>query len=485
MQVFSLEEQKKDTTDGQRVSESGLHSHLSSSESVLPALVAAKPTAYDVFRLMTTFTRAPSLQAMLYGSAQLITRVIEQALCLVFLPRPLHVGQFQLAACIPTLREEEVEMHPLIIPSALQERLRDATLRGRVLRLSTQEQELLNPFKKLEYAELCAVPLILGDTCPGMILCYSRGALQLPGEEQLILCTLASQMALAIEHYQRIEREACEQQQQVHAFMSDLLDADAGWRAAALQKRACLLGCDLTMPHLVVSLQLLPVSGTGLLPEEERVARRREASTRTRHHIHQHYPGSLTDGESEQLLCLLPRIARTTIDAVNQEFDTLAARLHDEEHISLFVGISTPCHALSEYRSGYAQAQEALQVAHWLRQQGGSAAFDTLGVYRYLYRFACENVQSDAYQAQIATLAAYDRCRHTSLLETLELYLECGTNIADTAEELHIHRNTVQQRLERIQSICQLDLAQRAHRLALLVALKVHRMTSSADGQLA
>jgi DNA-binding PucR family transcriptional regulator len=118
-------------------------------------------------------------------------------------------------------------------------------------------------------------------------------------------------------------------------------------------------------------------------------------------------------------------------------------------------------------------------VAQWLRQQGGSASFDTLGVYRYLYRFARENVLSDAYQTQIATLAAYDQCRHTNLLETLETYLECGTNIADTSEQLHIHRNTVQQRLERIQSLCLLDLSQRANRLPLLVALKIYRLTSS------
>lgn len=473
MQVFSPEQLKEDN-DGQRPS-----------EPMPPAFVAAKPTIYDVFCLMTTLTQASSLQAMLHESAQIITQVIEKVLCLILLPRPLHSSQLQLAACVPALLGvsrfdmEEAEMQVVTIPTALRERLQDATLHGRVLRLNTQEQEILNPFKKVEYADLCAIPLILGDMYLGMILCYSSVPLQVTDEEQLILCTLARQMALAIEHYQRIEREACEQQQQVHAFMSDLLHADASYTAAALQKRACLLGCNLATPHLVVSLHLLPVLGNSILTEEERVARIRGASTRTRHHIHELYPGSLTDGESDQILCLLRLEPGRTIDAVNQELDTLAASLRDEEHMSLCVGISMPCQALSEYRSGYAQAQEALQVAQWLRQQGGSASFDTLGVYRYLYRFARENVLSDVYQAQIATLAAYDRCRHTNLLETLETYLECGTNIAETSEQLHIHRNTVQQRLERIQSLCLLDLSQRANRLPLLVALKVHRLTSS------
>ncbi len=478
MQVFSPEQLKEDN-DAQRPSESGLHSHLPSSDALLPTLIAAKPTIYDVFRLMTTLTQASSLQAMLHESAQIITQVIEKVLCLILLPRPVHSSQLQLAACVPALLGEEVEMQTVTVPTTLRERLQDATLHGRVLRLNTQEQEILNPFKKVEYADLCATPLILGDTHLGMILCYSSIPLQVTDEEQLILCTLARQMALAIEHYQRIEREACEQQKQVHAFMTDLLHADASYTAAALQKRACLLGCNLAAPHLVVSLQLLPLWGNSIPTEEERITRIRGASTRTRRHIHKLYPGSLSDGESDQILCLLRLETGRTIDAVNQELDTLAALLRDEEHMSLFVGISTPCQVLSEYRCGYAQAQEALQVAQWLRQHSGSASFEALGVYRYLYRFARENVLSDAYQAQIATLAAYDRCRHTNLLETLETYLECGTNIADTSEQLHIHRNTVQQRLERIQSLCLLDLSQRANRLPLLVALKVHRLTSS------
>jgi sugar diacid utilization regulator len=481
MQVFSLE-QIKEHADGQGPSDFGLHSHLSSSEPVLPPPIVAKPTVYDVFRLMTTLTQAPSLQAMLHESTQMITRVIEQVLCLILLPRPLHSSQLQLAACVPALLGEGVEMQAVTIPADLMERLQGAVVHGRVLQLSTQEQDALNPFKDLEYADLCAIPLIRGDTYLGMILCYSSIPFHLPDEEQLILCMLASQMALAVGHYQRVEREEREQQQrQVHAFMSDLLHADAIYTGAVLQKRACLLGCNLAAPHLVVSLQLLPLLGNSSVTEEERFARIRAASTRTRRYIHEQYPGSLTDGESEQILCLLHLETGRTVDAVNQEFDKLAALLRDGQHMSLFAGISTPCHALNEYRRGYAQAQEALQVTQWLRQQGGSASFDTLGVYRYLYRFARENVLSDAYQAQIATLAAYDQCRHTNLLETLETYLECGMNIAEASHLLHVHRNTIQQRLERIQSLCALDLGQRTNWLPFLVALKVHRLTSPGE----
>jgi sugar diacid utilization regulator len=479
MQVFSLEQLKKDT-NGQRLSQSDLHPYLSSSESVLPAIITVKAAVYDVFRLMTTLTEAPSLQALLHRSTQMIAQVIDAGICLILLTEPSHREQYHIVAPLPLLLQREVERHPVTIPAPLLERLRDAMQQGRLLRLSTQEQDLLNPLINVDYADMWALPLILGDTSFGMILCYSGVPCQVADEGQLVLCTLARQMALAIEHHQRTEREACEQQQkEVYTFMSDLFHIDASCTEAALQKWACKLGCNLAVPHLVVSIHLLPLLGNYSVTEDERVIRTRYAATQVKRHICTQYPGSLVTDDGEHVRCLLRLEAESMTEEVNRDFDKLAEQLSNEHQVSLFAGISIPCRTVGDYRHGYAQAQEALQVVQWLKQKGGTASFNTLGIYRYLYRFAQQNTLRDQYQAQVAALADYDQSRHTNLLETLELYLECGRNIAETSEQLHIHRNTVQQRLERIQSVCLLDLSQRVHWLPLLVALKVHRLTSA------
>jgi sugar diacid utilization regulator len=273
------------------------------------------------------------------------------------------------------------------------------------------------------------------------------------------------------------EREQ-QQRQVLHAFMHDLLHPTTLCAEAALQKRACTIGWNLAAPHLVVSMQLLPLVGNSVVREDERLARTRRASAQMKRCLQEHYPGSLTDGDDEQLLCLLRLETERAVDMVNQWFDELAELLHNEQHIGLFAGISTPCYALSEYRRGYAEAQEALQVVQWLKQKRGSATFNELGVYRYLYRFAQENTVRDQYQAQITILATYDRQRKTNLLATLEAYLEGGTNIARASSQLHIHRNTMLQRLERIQSLCSVDLEQHTNWLPLLVAIKLYQIAS-------
>ncbi|MCB0089349.1 MAG: helix-turn-helix domain-containing protein [Caldilineaceae bacterium] len=56
---------------------------------------------------------------------------------------------------------------------------------------------------------------------------------------------------------------------------------------------------------------------------------------------------------------------------------------------------------------------------------------------------------------------------------TLEAFFECHGNLSQTAAQLHIHRNTLTYRLERIAEIAQLDLNDADARFSLQLALKL------------
>ena len=55
--------------------------------------------------------------------------------------------------------------------------------------------------------------------------------------------------------------------------------------------------------------------------------------------------------------------------------------------------------------------------------------------------------------ATLEPLAEWDRTRSAELMETLLTYLECGRNTAAASRALHIHPNTLRQRLERITAL--------------------------------
>jgi len=58
----------------------------------------------------------------------------------------------------------------------------------------------------------------------------------------------------------------------------------------------------------------------------------------------------------------------------------------------------------------------------------------------------------------IQLLAEHDTHHSTGLIGTLETYLDTGCNAQQAAERLYLHRNTLAQRLAKIESLTLLDL---------------------------
>jgi DNA-binding PucR family transcriptional regulator len=163
--------------------------------------------------------------------------------------------------------------------------------------------------------------------------------------------------------------------------------------------------------------------------------------------------------------------------------------MRNEYDVYLSVGIGNTCQHISDYRRGFAEANEALQMgqnlhdnkAHEAKRHPIVTHFNDLGVYRYLYKIAHMDDLRDVYQDQIAHIDSYDRRKNTDLLDTLETYLECAGNLTKTSERLFVHRNTLIQRLERLQSLCDIDLQERANWLTLQVAIKVYKLRNSGE----
>jgi DNA-binding PucR family transcriptional regulator len=62
-----------------------------------------------------------------------------------------------------------------------------------------------------------------------------------------------------------------------------------------------------------------------------------------------------------------------------------------------------------------------------------------------------------------------------SLVETLQVYLECNCNLNRTAERLYLHKNTLLYRLNHIRSILRCDLQDADARLLLMLSFKLRQ----------
>lgn len=76
-------------------------------------------------------------------------------------------------------------------------------------------------------------------------------------------------------------------------------------------------------------------------------------------------------------------------------------------------------------------------------------------------------------------VVAYDRRRGTDLVRTLDAYFASGMSPARTKDELHVHVNTVAQRLERVGRLLGPDWQSPARALEIQLALRLHALSDA------
>jgi hypothetical protein len=247
--------------------------------------------------------------------------------------------------------------------------------------------------------------------------------------------------------------------------VGDLFDALAQDRPQVAEARARAAGHDCDQPHVLAVLEPLGA------PEGGWSAFAARAEARLRRAV----PGALCDHGDEGLRVLFGLGGGDAVSALTR-IDGVLEGLAAEE--GLAAGRSEPRHGLSGGERGLVEAACAARVARAVAPAGGARAYGELGVYRYLAQIPDGQVPDERHAAAITTLAAYDAKRRTALLQTLERHLGDRGALAATARALYIHTNTLRQRLERIESLTGLDLAQE-DLLSLELALKLARLHGS------
>jgi sugar diacid utilization regulator len=105
-------------------------------------------------------------------------------------------------------------------------------------------------------------------------------------------------------------------------------------------------------------------------------------------------------------------------------------------------------------------------------------AFEDTGAYRLLLPAMSEDPGElqRFYDETIAPLVAYDEQYETDLVATLETFLDCDGNVANTAGRLFTHRHTIRYRLERVRELTGHDVGSTDGRERLGLGLKAMRV---------
>lgn len=146
---------------------------------------------------------------------------------------------------------------------------------------------------------------------------------------------------------------------------------------------------------------------------------------------------------------------------------------------ALSIGVGRSTENLTRLAESYEQALEALDTAMIFQpKEGGVTSFDALGVLYWLRHLPDDVRAKNPYHQAIRLLAEHDADHTTRLVSTLETYLDVGSNAQQAAERLYLHRNTLAQRLAKIESLTDLNLHDPNVLLNLNIALKDWRLHS-------
>jgi hypothetical protein len=226
-----------------------------------------------------------------------------------------------------------------------------------------------------------------------------------------------------------------------------------------LRSRASRLGVRLDKPHVLVVL----ATNDGAPRQRTFSWAATYASTR----------GGLAAARQSRIVLLLPgadpgAAARTVVRDLTRV-----------QAIPATAGAAGPTLELSDFGQAFRDADRVASALVALGRTGDAASTAELGFVGLL--LGEERDVAGFIDRTLGPLLDYDRRRNTALAQTVEAYFAVGGGLARAAELLHVHVNTVTQRLERVSQLLGADWQKPERALEVQLALRLHLLGPSLE----
>ena len=277
-------------------------------------------------------------------------------------------------------------------------------------------------------------------------------ARELDDTDQRILERAALVMALLmLSLHSGIEAE-----NRVRGELLDDLLGDSGQDPDGLLDRARRLGTDLMSPQSLFVVELDGADRGRATSAVDHVAAR---------------SGGLSSAFDGRLVLLVPGHDPDP----GETAQSLAEELGSSLGHPVTVGGAGPVAGVSSVGDAHAEAVRCVTALRSLGRSGQGASMTELGFVGLV--LGDHSDVTGFVVGCLGPLLEYDERRGTDLVKTLQAYFDTGGHLARTKDALHVHVNTVTQRLDRIGKLIGADWQEPARQLELHVALRLHRVS--------
>lgn len=127
------------------------------------------------------------------------------------------------------------------------------------------------------------------------------------------------------------------------------------------------------------------------------------------------------------------------------------------------------------YKS-YAQAKAIQRLQSNGKISKSLIFYSDMGIYKLLMGIEDWEILTEYYDKTIRPLIEYDEKNHSDLATVLHCYLNHNGSVKDTADELFVHRNTINYKINKIEELLDIDLSSLDIRLQMSIGFMLQDM---------
>ena len=143
---------------------------------------------------------------------------------------------------------------------------------------------------------------------------------------------------------------------------------------------------------------------------------------------------------------------------------------------SIFVGVGSTAAGFRRLSKSYQIARKIVDLSKMENEEDTTKTYASMGVNRLLFNIENTDCFEEYYQDTIRPLDEYDALNNSNLVEVLDCYMKHNGSVQDTAEELFVHRNTVNYKIKKIEALLNVDITKFSVRNELALGLLVAKL---------
>lgn len=146
---------------------------------------------------------------------------------------------------------------------------------------------------------------------------------------------------------------------------------------------------------------------------------------------------------------------------------------------SVFTGVGSTAGGFRKLSKSYMIAKKIVDLSKTECVEDTTRAYASMGVNRLLFQIENTDCFEAYYNDTIRPLDEYDMLNDSNLAKVLDCYMKHNGSVQDTAEELFVHRNTVNYKIKKIETLLNIDITKFSVRNELALGLMVAKIRKS------